>query len=187
MIAVSARARDAWPSATMARHYFDLEEARRYADKGETPWTPAVSVLFQLDVALDLLAAEGYAQIYARHAACAAAARAGLAALGFRLLADPAHASDTVTSAWLPDGVDWSAFNRQLLDRGLVLAGGQGKLAGKIMRVGHLGAVTPAEIVAAIEIIEQGCQALGIEIEPGAGSRAAAAALGQPERVAIEA
>ena len=190
MIAVSPRARDAWPNARMARHYFDLEQARRYADKGETPWTPAVSVLFQLDVALALLEAEGYDQIFARHAACGAAARAGLGALGFRLLAQPAHASDTVTSAWLPEGVEWSAFNKELLGRGLVLAGGQGKLAGRILRVGHLGAVAPADIVAAVEIIEQGCLALGLPVEAGAGGRAAAAAataVTGANRVAVEA
>jgi aspartate aminotransferase-like enzyme len=185
MIAVAERARDRWATSTMARHYFDLEEARRYADKGETPWTPAVSVLFGLDVALDLLDAEGYVQIFARHAACAAAARAGLDALGFRLLAEPAHASDTVTSAWLPEGVDWSAFNKELLGRGLVLAGGQGKLAGRILRVGHLGAVTPADVIAAIEIIEQGCLALGLPVERGAGGRAAAAAVEKQDRVAV--
>jgi aspartate aminotransferase-like enzyme len=187
MIAVSERARATWPNTTMPRHYFDLEAARRYADKGETPWTPAVSVLLQLDVALDLLDAEGYAQIFARHAACAAAARAGLDALGFRLLAEPAHASATVTSAWLPEGVDWSAFNKDLLGRGLVLAGGQGKLAGRILRIGHLGAVTPADVIAAIEIIEQTCLALGLPIERGAGGRAAAAAAQHMDRVAVEA
>jgi aspartate aminotransferase-like enzyme len=186
MIAASTRARAAWPNATMARHYFDLEEAHRFADKGETPWTPAVSVLYQLDVALELLEAEGYAQIFARHAACGAAARAGIDALGFRRLADPAHASDTVTSAWLPDGVEWIALNRELLGRGLVLAGGQGKLAGRILRIGHLGAVTPADVIAAIEIIEQGGLALGLPIEPGAAGRAAATVEPQ-DRVAVEA
>ena len=187
MIAVSERARAAWATAAMARHYFDLGEARRYADKGETPWTPAVGVLFQLDVALDLLDAEGYPQIFARHAACATAARAGLEALGLRLLADPAHASDTVTSAWLPDGVEWSQFNRQLLDRGLVIAGGQGKLAGRILRVGHLGAVFVADVIEAVEVIEQACLALGLDVEPGAGGRAAAGAAQQRTPVAVEA
>ena len=139
----------------MRRYYFDLAEARKYAEKGETPWTPAVSVLFQLDVALDLLEREGYPRIFARHAACGEAARGGLRRLGFRLLAEPEYASDTVTAAWLPDGLEWSALNAALRERGLVLAGGQGKLTGRILRIGHLGAVEPAAVERAIEIIEQ--------------------------------
>ena len=170
MIATSERARAAEERATMPRYYFDLAEARRYADKGETPWTPAVSVLFQLDVALDLLEREGYPRIFARHAACGEAARAGLRALGFRLLADPEHASDTVTAAWLPDGVEWSTLNASLRARGLVLAGGQGQLSGRIMRVGHLGAVEPADVEAALEIIGHGLRTLELPATAGAAS-----------------
>ena len=96
----------------MPRFYFDLGQARKSLANGETPWTPAVGVLFGLDAALEMLEQEGYPHIFARHAACAAAARAGLSALGFRLFADPAHASQTVTAAWMPDGVEWSALNK---------------------------------------------------------------------------
>ena len=93
------------------------------------------------------MAAEGAASIFARHEACAAATRAGLAALGFELFADPRHASKTVTAAVVPDDLDWKAFNGEVKRRGVVLAGGQGKLAGKIFRVGHLGSVTVEEIL----------------------------------------
>ncbi len=173
MIASSERARAAERQATMPRYYFDLAEARRYASKGETPWTPAVSVLFQLDVALELLEREGYPRIFARHAACAEAARGGLRRLGFELLAEPEHASDTVTAAWLPASLEWSSFNAALRERGLVLAGGQGKLTGKIMRIGHLGAVEPSDIDVAIEIIEQALDAVGASAGAGAVSAGA--------------
>jgi aspartate aminotransferase-like enzyme len=173
MVSVSERAWRRAESATMPRFYFNLAEARRLFATGETPWTPAVSVLFQLDVSLDMLEAEGYPQIFARHAACAAATRAGLIALGFELFADPAHASKTVTAARVPDGVEWKDLNRELRDRGLVLAGGQGRLTGKILRVGHLGAVNVRDIVAAMEILGQAAQALGLSADPSAGARAA--------------
>ena len=97
---------------------------------------------FALDVALKLIEAEGYPAIFARHAACGAAARAGLKALGFRLLADPAVAVQHGHRAWLPEGVEWSDLHQGLLRaRSLVLAGGQGPLTGKIFRIGHLGDV----------------------------------------------
>ena len=184
MISVSARAWSAASQASMPRYYFDLGEAKSYLDKGETPWTPAVSVVVALDVALEMIETEGYPQIFARHAACAAAARAGLAAMGFAPVAEPEHASDTVTAAWLPRDVEWSTLNRELLSRRLVLAGGQGQLAGQILRIGHLGAVTPADIVRAIEIIEQGALAIGLPIDVGAGPREAQlAGMLRPEAV----
>ena len=74
----------------------------------------------------------------------------GLLALGFSLLADPAHASQTVTAAWVPEDLDWKAFNGELKRRGLVVAGGQGKLKGRIFRIGHLGSVEVEEILGAI-------------------------------------
>ena len=161
MISVSQRAWSAYAQAGLPRYYFDLGEARKYLEKGETPWTPAVSVVVALDVALEMLEAEGYPSIFARHAACAAAARAGLSALGFELVADPNHASDTVTAAWLPAGVEWPALNSELRARGLVVAGGQGQMSGRILRIGHLGAVTVDDVVRAIDIIEQGLIAIG--------------------------
>ena len=80
--------------------------------------------------------------------------RAGLTALGFELFADPRHASKTVTAAVVPDDLDWKSFNGELKRRGLVLAGGQGKLTGKIFRLGHLGSVTVEEILGAMSALE---------------------------------
>src|SRR3954463_2552029 len=110
MVALSPRAWEAVERATMPRFYFDLTMHRDALAKGETPWTPAISVAFGLDEGIKLIEAEGYPQIFARHVACAEATRAGLKAMGFRLMADPAFASNTVTSAWLPEGVEWSTF-----------------------------------------------------------------------------
>jgi aspartate aminotransferase-like enzyme len=129
------------------------------------------------------------AGVFARHAACAAAARAGLQALGFSLLADPAHASQTVTAAWVPDDLDWKAFNGEVKRRGLVLAGGQGKLKGRIFRVGHLGSVEIEEILGAISVMEEASLRLGRAVEPGAAvaaaQRAALAVLGAPAAAAV--
>ena len=174
MVSVSPRAWKANETAAMPRFYFDLAMHRDSAAKGETPWTPAVGVCFALDVSLGLIDAEGYPAIYARHAACAAAARAGLAALGFQLLADQAFASNTVTSALVPDGIEWSAMSKELRSRGLVLAGGQGSLTGKVFRLGHLGEVHVDDILRSLEILEEASVALGIPVHRGVAARAAA-------------
>jgi aspartate aminotransferase-like enzyme len=176
MVSVSPRAWDASQRAAMPRFYFDLAAHRDSLAKGETPWTPAVGIAFALDVALGLLEAEGWESIFTRHAACGAAARAGVRALGFRLFADPAVASDTVTAVHLPDAMEWPVMNRELRGRGLVLAGGQGRLSGKIFRIGHLGAVSVDELLAALAILEETAASLGLPIERGQAVPAAAAA-----------
>ena len=139
MAAVSTRGWAAAEQATMPRFYFDLVRHRDALAKGQTPWTPAVGLFFQLEAALVLIQAEGFEGIFARHAACAAAARAGINALAFTPFADPAYASNTVTSAWVPQGVEWATLSKELQSRGLVLAGGQSTLSGKIFRIGHMG------------------------------------------------
>jgi len=179
MLSVSPRAWDAAAKATMPRFYFDLAMHRDSATKGETPWTPAVGVCFALDVALGLLEEEGYPAIFGRHAACGAAARAGLTSLGVRLFADPARASDTVTSALMPEGIEWPALSKELRSRGLVLAGGQGSLTGRIFRLGHLGSVTVDDILAAMAIMEEAFEALGLPVERGASVAAAVQAAGE--------
>jgi len=173
MIAASERAWAAMETARMPRFYFDLLKHRESARSGQTPWTPAIAVIYQVDEGIRLMAAEGAEAIFARHEACAAATQAGLEALGFQLFADPANRSKTVTAALIPDGLDWKAFNSEITRRGVVLAGGQGKLAGKVFRVGHLGSVFVDEILGAIATLEAASVALGRPVEIGAGVAAA--------------
>ena len=172
-VSVSARAWEAAATARMPKFYFDLVAHKTSAESGQTPWTPAVAVMFQLDVALNLLEQEGQAEIWRRHAAVGAAARAGLTALGFKLLADPRFASDTVTGAYIPDGLEWKTFNGKLRKLGLVVAGGQGALKGKIFRIGHMGHVTIPAILNAIAVLEQTLIELDRPVTPGAAVAAA--------------
>ena len=78
-----------------------------------------------------------------------------------------------MTAANVPDGLDWKAFNGTLKERGLVLAGGQGKLKGRIFRLGHLGSVTVEEILGAIAMLEAASIESGRPVEPGAAVAAA--------------
>jgi aspartate aminotransferase-like enzyme len=176
MIAASPRAWLAMESATMPRFYLDLRAHRDAAANGQTPFTPAIAVVYQVDEGLRLMADEGAEAIFTRHAACAAAARAGLTALGFALFADQRYASQTVTAVHVPDGLDWKAFNGEIKRRGVVLAGGQGKLTGQIFRLGHLGSVTVEEILGALSTLETASLIGGRPVEPGAAVAAAQAA-----------
>jgi aspartate aminotransferase-like enzyme len=173
MIAASPRAWSAMETATMPRLYLDLRAHRESHAAGQTPWTPAIAVVYQVDEGIRLMTVEGADSIFARHEACAAAARAGLKALGFELFADQRHASRTVTAAMVPGDLDWKAFNTELKRRGLVLAGGQGKLTGKIFRLGHLGSVTLEEILGAMSVLEFASIQCGRAVQPGSAVAAA--------------
>jgi aspartate aminotransferase-like enzyme len=176
MVAASERGWAATETARMPRFYLDMRAHRESAAAGQTPFTPAIGVVFQVDEGLRLMQAEGKENVFARHEACAAASRAGLSALGFELFADPAVASKTVTAATLPDGHDWKTFNAAIKSHGVVLAGGQGKLTGKIFRLGHLGSVTVEEILGVIAVLERVALEQGRPIEPGRAVAAAQAA-----------
>ena len=146
-VSVSQAALEAYKKAKMPRFYFDLPAAQRYLERGQNPWTPAVSLFYGLDVALDLMLAEGMENVFTRHAHIAAITRQGIRDLGLKLLAEDSHASNTVTSVKLPDGVDGGVLSENLRgEHSIVLAGGQGPLQGKIFRIGHMGRVTESDI-----------------------------------------
>jgi aspartate aminotransferase-like enzyme len=151
--ALGTRAVDAGETARMPRFYWDFAEARQWAGKGQTPWTPAISILYGLRVGVARLREEGRERTWRRHAAIALGVAAGLASLGLRLVAPPEHRSATVTAAWLPEGIEWAPFNAEMRARGLVIAGGQGAWAGRILRFGHMGDVGIDEMADALEIM----------------------------------
>jgi aspartate aminotransferase-like enzyme len=147
MVSVSAEAWQAYANAKMPRLYWDFTQAKRYLERGQTPWTPAISVVFALDVALDMMLKEGTSNIIARHHKVAQAARTGVKSIGLSLFPEESHASDTVTAVAGSDGLDIKELRRILREENqIVLGGGQQKLDGKIFRIGHLGWVTESEI-----------------------------------------
>lgn len=174
--ALGERAMAALETARMPRFYWDFREAISWAEKGQTPWTPAISVLFGLRAGVRLLRQEGRSATWARHAAVAAGAQAGLEALGFSLVAAPEHRSHTVTAAWLPDGLEWTPFNAAMRARGLIVAGGQGKMVGKILRLGHMGEVRIPEIADALRTMGDVLTASGHPADGAAAAEAANAA-----------
>jgi len=153
MLSVGPRAWAAIERSSCPRFYWDLRAARRYAAQHETPWTPAVNALQGLRVALAMLRAEGLEATYARHRRLANQMREGARALGLELFADPAYASDTVTALRVPEGVDGQALAAGLRAEGVEVAGGQGALKGRIIRVGHMGYVQEADIERVLEAL----------------------------------
>ena len=148
MIGVSQRAWQANRQARMSRFYWDLAAAERYAELGQTPFTPAVSTLYGLYASLALMQEEGLDRIAARHRQVAKRCRDGIRTLGLEILAPESHASNTVTAVRGGERVrDIAHLLSQLREeKDIVLAGGQGDLKGHIFRIGHLGYVSQEDV-----------------------------------------
>ena len=174
LVSVSERAWEQQAKSRAPRFYFDWKEAKTWADKGMTPFTPAIPVAYALQEGLHMLEEEGLDNVYERHARLARATQAGLVALGFQLYAADGYRSNTVTSALPPHGLDVNALRKLLNDKyAVVIAGGQGKMNGKMVRVGHLGAIAEGDVVQVLWAMEQALEEL--DIAPADGRAVAAA------------
>jgi aspartate aminotransferase-like enzyme len=152
--------------------YFDLKKAKKDLEAGETPYTPAHTLLMGLRVSLKKLRAEGVENVWKRQALSAAAARAGFRALGMEPFADPP--ADSVTVVRVPDGIDGAALLTKLEKQyGLKLAGGQDNLKGKIIRLGNMGYIDQFDVLAALAGVELVLKEMGHPVEPGRGVAAA--------------
>ena len=177
--ALSERAWKATEAARLPRFYFDFKRERKGVAERSTAWTPAISLIQGLRVALQMMRAEGWPNVHARHERLARATRAAATALGLRLLA-PESPSPAATAVMLPEGVDGSALFRYLRDRMRVtFAGGQDKLKGKIIRLAHLGYVDAFDVVTGVAALELALHHFGAQVELGRG-------VGAAERVLAE-
>ena len=174
MVAASERAWKRIEKTAGARFYFDLNKARKFAQEGQTPWTPPVSILFALDVSLGRYHAEGMPAVWRRHATYAQAIRAAFEALGMTLFSQPGAHSVTVVAATLPSGIDAGQLLRDLREsRGVVLSGGQLELKGKIVRMGTMGDISQTDVLGALGALEIALLELDAPVRAGAGVQAA--------------
>lgn len=173
-VCVSPRAWEAIESSTNSRFYFDLRLAKKYFSMGQTPFTPALSVLFAMQESLNILLNEGLPNIFARHAMYRDIVWAAAEALNLQMLAPREHASPSVTAIKAPEGLQAGDIIKGLLrDFNVVVAGGQGALKGKIFRIGHLGYVDGLDLMSGISALELTLSRLGLPVEIGAGVAAA--------------
>jgi aspartate aminotransferase-like enzyme len=150
------------------RFYFDWERTRKAQAKKDAAFTPPVSLVAALDVALGLLLEEGLDAVFERHIRLGRAARAGVKAMGLELFSPDEDRSAVVTAVRAPAGVDSGDIVRGLRDRfGMTIANGQGDLLGKIFRIGHIGWFDIFDITSALAAVELVLTDAGAEIERG--------------------
>ena len=168
---------DAWSAVepgAPSRYYFDWTQTRERQKQFDPAFTPAVSIVAGLDVALGLLLQEGLEQAFERHARLGRACRAGVKAMGLELFSPDDDRSAVVTAINAPDGIDSSELVQTLRDRqGIVLAPGQGPLKGRVFRIGHIGFYDVFDITTALAGVELVLAELGAEIERGLAVTAA--------------
>jgi aspartate aminotransferase-like enzyme len=168
-LAMASVADPLWESLPQARtFYFDWRRTRKAQEVFDAAFTPAVSLIRGLDVALGMLLDAGLEAAFERHTRLGRAARAGVKAMGLELFSPDDDSSSVVTVGRVPDGVDGTELLRHLRDRhGVTLAPGQGGLKGKIFRIGHIGWFDVFDIAAALAAVELSLTELGADIERG--------------------
>jgi serine---pyruvate transaminase len=165
---VSSAALEHAARATSPRYVFDWERTRKAQAKLDAPFTPAVSLVKALDVALGLVLDEGLEAAFERHARLGRACREGAKAMGLELFSPDDDRSAVVTAIRAPEGVDAGDVVSALRDRfGITIAGGQGSLKGKIFRIGHIGWFDVFDITTALAAVELVLADAGAEIERG--------------------
>jgi len=172
-VSVSPKAWKLIESSRSPRYYFDLRAAKKALDKTDTPYTPAITLVIALCEALKIMKQDGLENIFARHKKMAEATRAAVKALGMKLFA-PTAASDVVTAAVVPAGIDGEKLVKTMRDTyGVTIAGGQSELKGKVIRIAHMGYIEEFDIVAGISCLEKVLKLMGYNFELGAGVKAA--------------
>jgi aspartate aminotransferase-like enzyme len=152
--------------------YFNLKSARKKAAESDTPYTPAHTMIQGLNVALDRILKEGIENVWARHKRMSDACQAGVQALGLSLFSS--RPAEGLTAFYVPEGVKDSAIRNKLQEKfGIYTVGGQDKVKGKIVRVGHMGYTDELDVISGLAALEIVLSELGLEVEPGVAVTAA--------------
>lgn len=171
---VSPAARSASEAAALPRFSLDWARVRSFSS------TPAVSLVMGLDAALELLLAEGLDAAADRHRRLGRACRAGAKAMGLELFSPDEDRSAVVTAIRMPGGIDGREIVRAMRERsGVTVGGGQGELAGQIVRIGHIGYIGVADVTAALAALELALAEAGAGVECGLAVDAALKAYGE--------
>ncbi len=156
----------------LPKYYFDLKKAKKNAEKNQTPYTPAISLIVGLKEALKLIKEEGLENVFKRHERYQRATIGAFEKMGLKIF--PKVPSPALTAACIPEGVDGQAFVNELQDRfGTIVAGGQESLKGKIFRVSHMGYVDSLDILSVIASVECLLKEKGLLDSVGTGTQLA--------------
>jgi len=156
----------AWEAieAVQRPFYFDMKMMRRFGEKDETPFTPAIPLFYALDEALEMIREEGLERRFSRHRICSEAFYEAVEALGLELFPEESVRSHTVITFRKPEKVDGDVLRRRMeKDYGVVIAGGAGKIREETLRIGCMGMISDRETIITINALENALKDLGYE------------------------
>jgi alanine-glyoxylate transaminase/serine-glyoxylate transaminase/serine-pyruvate transaminase len=167
--AVSAKALSAAATARLPKSYWDWQEMLKANKSGFFPYTPATNLLYGLREALRMIDEEGFDNVLARHERHGAATRAAVRAWGLDMVPeDPAEYSNSLTAVYTPEGHDADRLRSLILEHfDMSLGTGLGKLAGRVFRIGHLGAFNDLMLAGTLSGVEMGLRLAGIPHRSG--------------------
>jgi len=174
--AVSPKAWELVDAAKSPAYYFCFKKARKkfHSDSPESPFTPPVSLVRGMSVAMDLLMGEGLEEAWERHRVLAMCTRAAVRAMGLELFPKDLDRAYAVTAVKAPEGIGGGNIVRNMNRvHGVIIAGGQDRLKGKIFRIGHVGYYNFLDVVVALSALEMTLAELGHSFDIGSGVAAA--------------
>jgi aspartate aminotransferase-like enzyme len=164
--AVSEAALEA--AGSSPRFYFDWERIGSAQARLDAAFTPAVTLIAGLDVALGQLLDEGLEKAFDRHTRLGRACREGAKAMGLELFSPDEDSSAVLTAIRPPEGIDATDVVRALRDdHGITIANGQGALKGRIFRIGHIGWFDVFDVTTTLAAVELVLAELGADLERG--------------------
>lgn len=147
MVSFSDKAWEAYRNSKCPKYYYDIDQYREYLKIGQPPFTPSLTTMYTLYDSLQKMVDEGMESVFQRHANVAEFTRDLAKSIGLDILPEESYASDTVTAIKLPEGVDGKTIVKEVEENyNIILGGGQQKLAGKIIRIGHMGWINQKDI-----------------------------------------
>lgn len=179
--AVSPEALEASRASSSPRYYMDWQRTVAAQERGESPFSTAISLVRGLDVALEMLLEEGLPAAHERHVRLGRACRAGVKAMGLELFSPDEDRSAVVTAIRMQPDVDGQAIVASMREQsGVTAIGGQGPLRGKIVRIGHIGYIDANDVVVALAALERALVGAGADVERGVAVPAALEAHAEP-------
>ena len=175
-VAVSPKAWEMVEQASLPSYYFSFEKARKKynSESPETPFTPAISLVRAMSRAIELILDEGLEAVWERHRILAECTRAAIEAMGLELFPKVLDRAYAVTAVKAPQGIKGGDIVRHLNQKyGVIVAGGQDRLKGKIFRIGHVGYYNIFDLMVALSALEMTLKELGFSLDLGSGMAAA--------------
>lgn len=162
LVALGERAQEALSHAAIPRYALDLVRALASWEKDDFPFTPSIPLVTALAASLAEFVAPGLEHRWRQFDVLSRVARGASEDMGFRIF--PEAPARSLTTLALPESVDPKAIIRRMEDTfGIRIAGGQEKLKGKIVRLGHMGYYGPADLLAALGALHGSVRAEGLD------------------------